>query len=126
MDRSQWVIAFLTGVCVALGAALVVQSGDALPRAHAQASGAAGGMVAVTGTGTSGQSRDVLFLLDSNQTRLAVYEYKDGRMTLGAVRNIEFDLRFNEFPGKKQTPSVKEMKELSEKQASGGGGRRRR
>ena len=90
MDRSHALVAFLLGVCAALGVALVLQSGNALPQAHAQASGS-GEMFAVTGTGTSGQSRDVLFLIDSRATRVAVYEYKDGNLSLGAVRNIEYD-----------------------------------
>ncbi len=115
MDRSHLLIAFLLGVCVALGTALVLQSGDALPRAHAQASGS-GEMFAVTGTGTTSQGHDVLFLVDSRSSRLAVYEYKGGRLTVGAIRNLEYDLRFQEFPGKKQNPSVRDMKELSEKQ----------
>lgn len=114
MDRSHVVIAFLLGICVALGTALVLQRGDALPRAHAQAN-ATGDLYALVGTGTQGQSRDVLFVVDTRSTRLAVYEYKDGRLTVGAIRNIEYDLRFNEFPGKKQTPSVKDMKDASEK-----------
>ena len=123
MDRSQLVIAFLLGICVALGTALVVQSGSAISPAYAQATGT-GEMFAVTGTGTSGQSRDVLFLIDSRSTRLAIYEYKDGRLTLGGVRNVEYDLRFNEYPSKRQTPSVKDMKRESEKGDDEGGKKR--
>jgi hypothetical protein len=125
MDRNQLVIAFLLGVCVALGVALIVQSGEALPRAHAQAA-AGGELFAVTGTGTTGQSRDVIFLVDAGQTRLMVYEYKDGRLSLGAVRNFEFETRFQEWSpkGRDQMPSVKDMRDLSEK--TGGGEKRRR
>lgn len=120
MDRSHLVIAFLLGVCVALGVALIVQSGDAMPKAYAQASGGGGEIFAVTGTGTSGQSRDVLFMIDGGQTRLMVYEYKDGRLQLGAVRNFEFETRFQDWapPGKEQKPSVKDMRDLTE--AAGG------
>ena len=116
MDRSNLVIAFLAGVCVALGTALVLQSGDALPRAYAQASGG-GEMFAVTGTGTSGQGRDVIFVVDSRSQRLGIYEYKDGRISLGAVRNLEYDLLFQEWSpsGKTQAPSVKEMRDLQNK-----------
>jgi hypothetical protein len=57
----------------------------------------------------------VLFMVDAAQTRLMVYEYKDGRLTVGAVRNFEFDARFQEYPGKKQKPSVAEMRKASEK-----------
>ena len=115
MDRNQSLIAFLMGVCVALAVALVVQSGNALPQAHAQATGTAGELTVVTGTGTTGQSRDVIFMVDAAQTRIMVYEYKDGRLTVGAVRNFEFDTRFQEYPGKKQKPSVADMRKASEK-----------
>ena len=116
MDRSKLVIAFLLGVCAALSVALIVQSGNAIPRAYAQASGQAGDIFAVTGTGTQGQGRDVLFVIDSAQTRLMVYEYKNERLTVGAIRNFEFDARFQEFPGKRkpQKPTVAEMKKLSD------------
>ncbi len=116
MDRSHLVIAFLSGVCVALAAALIVQSGEALPKAYAQAGGSAGEITAITGTGTSGQSRDVLFMIDAGQTRLMVYEYKDGRLQLGAVRNFEYETRFQDWSadGKQQKPSVKDMRDLTE------------
>ena len=116
MDRSHLVIAFLSGVCVALVAALVVQSGEALPKAYAQAGGSAGEITAITGTGTSGQSRDVLFLVDAGQTRLLVYEYKNETLSLGAVRNFEYDTRFQDWApsGKAQKPPVKEMRDLTE------------
>ncbi len=117
MDRSQLVIAFLLGICVALGVALVVQSGEAMPKAYAQAAAGSSEVFAVTGMGTTGQSRDVLFIIDPGQTRLMVYEYKNERLTVGAIRNFEFDARFQEFPGKKrpQKPTVLEMKRLSDK-----------
>lgn len=116
MDRSQLVIAFLLGICVALGVALVVQSGDALPRAYAQTAAGGSEIFAVTGTGTQGQGRDVLFIIDAAQTRLMVYEYKNERLTVGAIRNFEFDARFQEFPGKRrpQKPTVLEMKKMTD------------
>lgn len=116
MDRNKLVVAFLLGVCAALSVALILQSGNALPKAYAQATGTAGDIFAVTGTGTQGQGRDVLFVIDAAQTRLMVYEYKNERLTVGAIRNFEFDARFQEFPGKKkpQKPSVNEMRKLSE------------
>jgi len=118
MDRSHLLVAFLLGVCVSLGTALVMQSGGALPQAHAQAAAGGGQMFAVTGTGTTQTNRDVLFVLDPNTTRLMVYEYKDGRLTVGAIRNMEFDARFQEWAdrGRDQRPSVKDMKVASEKQ----------
>jgi hypothetical protein len=120
------VIGFLGGLVVALGAALVIQSGQALPQAHAQTAGQANGLFAVTGSGTQGQSRDVLFVVDPNSSRLAVYEYKDGALVLTAMRNTEFEFRFQEWSpqGKSQRPSVADMREASEKDDKTGGGKR--
>jgi hypothetical protein len=118
MNRNQVTIGFLFGMVCALGLALLVQSGAALPAAHAQTAGGGTGMFAVTGSGTQGQSRDVLFIVDPASTRLMVYEFKDGTLTLSAVRNIEFEMRFQEYSarGKTQNPSVGSMREESEKQ----------
>ncbi len=116
MDRSHVVIAFLLGVVVALGASIGLQ--QPLPAAHAQTAGGASNVFAVTGSGTQGQSRDVLFVLDPESRRLCVYEYKDGSLALGAVRNMEFELRFQEWSqrGKSQNPSVGDVRKLSEKE----------
>ncbi len=119
MDRSHLVIGFLLGICVTLGVALVVQSGDHIPRAYAQTSGT-GEMFAVTGSGTQAQGTDILFVIDSRATRLAVYEYKGGRLRLAAVRNMEYDLRFNEWPEGMQKPSVREMRDQTEQRSKGG------
>jgi hypothetical protein len=129
-QRSQVIIAFLLGTCVTLGAALLLQSqARVLSPAFGQAAaGGDGSMYMVTGSGTQGQSRDVLFLVDPSAPRLAVYEYKDGRLELGAVRNIEYEMRFEQWAarGKEQRPTVKEMKEMSEPDEDDDGKRRRR
>lgn len=116
MDRrGQLVIAFLLGAVAALGFALVSQH-DPFAPAWAQASSSGAKFTMVTGTGTQGQSRDILFLFDEETRRLAIYEYKDGSLSLGAIRNIEYELRFETYSGrgKDQNPTVKEMKKLSE------------
>lgn len=117
-DRSSLTIGFLLGMVIALGAALVVQSGQALPRAYAQTAGNGHGLFAVTGSGTQGQSRDVLFLVDPESRRIGVYEYKDGRLECTAIRNTEFEFRFQEWSprGKDQRPSVSDMRKASENQ----------
>jgi hypothetical protein len=126
MERSQSIVAFLSGIIVALGGALLAQSG--LPEAKAQTSGSGQQMFAVTGSGTQGQSRDVLFLIKPDENRLAVYEYKDGVLALAAMRNTEFEFRFQEWSpqGKQQRPSVAEMRKNSEEsgadKAGGKGG----
>lgn len=110
-------IAFLLGAVTALGFALVSRpDGAVLTPAYGQAASSGTKFSLVTGTGTSGQSRDVLFMFDEETRRLAVYEYKDGGLSLGAIRNIEYELRFETYSarGKEQTPTVKEMKKLSE------------
>lgn len=121
-DRSSMTIGFLLGMVIALAIALVVQSGQALPHAYAQTSGNGPGVFAVTGSGTQGQSRDVLFMIDPESRRLGVYEYKDGRLELTAVRNTEFEFRFQEWSprGKEQRPSVNDMRKASEQQEGGG------
>jgi len=118
MDRTHAVVAFLLGVCTALATALVVQSGNTLPQAHAQST-SSGGFFVEAGRGTTGQSRDVIFLIDTANTRLAVYEYKDGALKVGAIRNIDYDMRFEEWTAgkRKQEPTVKEMKSQTEKEA---------
>lgn len=130
MDRSQVIIAFLLGAVVTLGAALLLQSQtQVLNPAYGQAAaGSSSNMFMVTGSGTQGQSRDVLFLIDAGAPRLAVYEYKDGRLELGAVRNIEYELRFEEWSarGKEQRPGVKEMKDSSEPEGGDDDKRKRR
>lgn len=120
-DRSSLTIGFLLGMVIALAVALVVQSGQALPQAYAQTSGSGPGVFAVTGSGTQGQSRDVLFVIDQESRRLGVYEYKDGRLELTAVRNTEFEFRFQEWSprGKEQRPSVNDMRKASEQQDGG-------
>lgn len=117
-DRSSMTIGFLLGMVIALGAALVVQSGQALPQAYAQTAGSGPGVFAVTGSGTQGQSRDVLFVIDQESRRLGVYEYKDGRLECTAIRNTEYEFRFQEWSprGKEQRPSVNDMRKASEEQ----------
>jgi hypothetical protein len=126
VEKSNLLIAFLAGVIVAMGTALVIQNTQ-FPQAQAQSASDGPTMFAVTGTGNQGQSKDVLFLVDPQSPRLCVYEYQGGRLTLAAVRNIEYELRFQEWAprGKDQTPPVREMLEASEEQPEDGGRRRR-
>jgi len=114
VERSQSVVAFLSGVIVAMGGAMFAQSG--LPQAKAQTAAGGQQMFAVTGSGTQAQGKDVLFLVDPNNNRLGVYEYQGGLLTLTAIRNTEFEFRFQEWSpqGKQQRPSVGDMKKGSE------------
>ena len=126
-SKSNFIIAFLAGACVALVAAMMVQNGEALPRAYGQAAGG-GSLFAVTGTGTTQQGRDILFVVDSGSQHLAIYEYKEGNLKMGAVRNLEFDLQIpNEYlpQGRKQDPPVADIKKAIEKGGSKKGKKRR-
>lgn len=126
-SKSNFVIAFLAGACVALVATLMVQNGEALPRAYGQAAGG-GQLFAVTGTGTTQQGRDILFVVDSASQHLAVYEYKEGNLKMGAVRNMTYDLQIpNEYlpEGRKQKPTVAEIKKAIDKGGKKGGKKRR-
>jgi len=119
-NRSSLVIAFLMGVIVTLGFALLSQNDRYLPAAYADGgSGGSSGIFMVTNNGTSAQGKDMLFLVESTDLgkRLAIYEYAGGRLELGAVRNIDYDLRFESWSkkGNQQKPSVKEQKKNSER-----------
>lgn len=116
MLRTQLVIAFLLGAVVALSAALVVGAGRVgLPEAYAQSSGN-NEMVALMGTmNTQKGPCDNVYVVDSKTMRMAVYQWNGQNMTLGAVRNMTYDLKFEEWPGKNkpQSPTVEEMRDLT-------------
>jgi hypothetical protein len=127
MLRAQVIIAFLLGVVAALGAALVLTTTQpGFPQAHAQTSGN-NDMLALMGNGNQGQSKDNIFIVDSKALRLAVYSYNNGNLNLACVRNIQYDLKFQEFPGK-SNPSVAQVREKilaeEEKEAAGGKGKK--
>jgi hypothetical protein len=52
-------------------------------------------MVAVTGTASTGAA--VLYLVDTRQKRLCVYQASGKNIELVAARNIEFDLRLDGY-----------------------------
>ncbi|MEZ0230473.1 MAG: hypothetical protein ACAI25_17760 [Planctomycetota bacterium] len=116
MLRTQLVIAFLLGAVVALSAALVVGAGRlGLPEAYAQTAGN-NEVVAIMGTMNTGKGpTDNLYLVDSKTMRLAIYKWNGQYLELGAVRNMTYDLKFEEYPGKNQPqkPSVEEMRDLT-------------
>jgi hypothetical protein len=103
----------LTG---ALLTAAAFWAGSLLGGNDARAQNAPGGtatMYAVTNTGSQGQGKDYLFLVDGESTRLAVYELNGGRLSMVAVRNLEFDLQYQEWSprGRAQVPSVEDVRE---------------
>lgn len=121
MQRTQLVVAFLLGVVVALFAALVVTAGRGLPEAHAQASGN-NDMIALAGNGGQQQGRDNIIVIDSKSARMAIYSLNQGRFQLLHVRNMLYDMKFEEYSNDKagvgtQSPSVADVaKRVKEKQ----------
>ncbi len=124
MLRTQLVIAFLLGAVVALSAALVVGTGRlGLPEAFAQTAGN-NEVIAIMGTmNTQKGPCDNLYVVDSKTMRLAVYQWNGQTMTLGAVRNMTYDMKFEEFPGQKrpQDPTVEQMRDLTRNEDGKGG-----
>src|SRR5271170_3496999 len=96
MMRTQVVLAFLLGAVVALGATVLVLAGRGLPQAFGQTAGN-NEMVAIMGTGHQTQGQDVLYVIDTNGHRLAVYNYNNNSLSLTAVRNITYDMQLEEF-----------------------------
>ena len=128
MLRTQLVIAFLLGVVVALGAALVISTGrGGLPEAYGQTAGN-NEMIAVMGTMNQGKGpTDNLYIVDSKSLRLAIYKWNGQSLELGAVRNMTYDMKFEEFPGKSQPqrPTVEEMRDLTRNEDSNKGPKKR-
>jgi len=77
------------------------------------------GVVALTAPG-NGNGQNVLFVIDSRNTRVLVFEHRfGGKLTLTGVRNYEYELEFEQWPGNKAkigtAPPVGEMKERADK-----------
>jgi hypothetical protein len=93
---------------VLIGLALGLSVGRA-PTAVAQQAGG-GQMFAVTAPGNN-PGQNTLFVIDPQAARLAVYEYKShGTLELRAVRNMDGELKLDEWPDPKfhrQIPPVK-------------------
>jgi len=116
MLRTQLVVAFLLGAVVALSAALVVSSGRVgLPEAFAQTAGN-NEIVAIMGTMNTGKGpTDNLYVVDSKSMRLAIYKWNGQNLELGAIRNMTYDMKFEEWPGQgqPQKPTVADMRDLT-------------
>lgn len=111
--KSEVVIAFLLGIVLTLSASIVVSSNP--KPAFASEAGKAE-LFGMLGQGYLGQSRDSLFLIDSSSKRLLVYEYNKGTLNLAAVRNIDGDLRLQEYSANgRQSPSVAQIKRRLQK-----------
>lgn len=118
MVRTQVVIAFLLGVVLALSAALVVTAGRAgLPEAYAQTAGN-NELVAIMGTMNTGKGpNDNLYVIDSKSMRLAIYQWNSQSLTLAAVRNMTYDVKFEQY-NTKQDPSVETVRDQTRQEDS--------
>jgi hypothetical protein len=120
------VIGFLLGVVVVL-AGLLVWKESGVP-AYAQVGGTgpgeAGSITAVTGA--KDNSSAVLWVIDSQKRKLAVYESNMGKeIKLIAVRDMSHDMRAIDYTNtSNKGPAVKEMKkwadEAEKKEREGG------
>lgn len=112
---------------VVMGAVLgAVLAGSGPSPALAQQAGGQH-MFAVTAPG-QGQGANVLFVIDPQTQRILVYEHRvGGKLELTAVRSMEFEVQFQQWPAPAKgvqggsEPPVKELKELIDKQTNRGG-----
>lgn len=118
MQRMHLTLAFLFGAVVALSAALVVTNGR-LPEAYAQTAGN-NEFLALMGFGNQQKGSDQLFLFDTKSQRLAIYNLQGRQLELLAVRNIAYDLKFEEYstPGATQKPSVGDVRDKTREEDS--------
>jgi hypothetical protein len=110
--RTSHAIAFLLGVSATLLAVLVFRP---LQVIEAQAASSGGGFVAVSNGGNPG-GRDILWLVDTKDRRLLVYELAEqDHLYLRTARNIEYDFLLDQWPAaNRHTPSVEQVFKATE------------
>lgn len=103
-------------------------AGSGGPRAVFAQQAGGPSLFAVTAPG-QGQGNNVLFVIDPSSARLLVYEHRAGGMIeLTAVRNIEYETQFQQWPApdaKAPTgsqPPVKEIRDQLHRQTQRPGG----
>ena len=123
MQRTQLVVAFLLGAVVALGAALIVTVGHAsLPAAYAQGVSANNEILMTATTDTTNQNNTV-YVMDSKSMRLAVYRVTGGKLVLGAVRHLMYDMKLSDYNGTPGPLSVSDIQKEAQKNEPQGGGK---
>ncbi len=124
--RSDVTIAFLLGVIVALGAVLVTGGSSPFAPAYAGTAAGDGGLFGVTGLST-GANKDLLWLIDPQGQRLGLYDAQGDVIQLRSVRNIRYDLKLDEYPPKRQRPSVLDIfRQVEKDPGKESGGRKSR
>ncbi len=105
---------FLMLIIIGLLVALIISINSSHTVVVAGTSSGAGSIAAVTGN-TESQSRDLLYVVDTQGKSLCVYEYLGRKLNLVAARNIKFDLLLDEWRPRSQTPSVKDVYKETQK-----------
>ena len=105
-------------VIIGLLAALIFSVNSSQSGAVAGTGSGAGSIAAVTGN-TDSQSRDLLYVIDTEAKSLCVYDCLGGKLNLIAARNIKFDLLLDEWRPRSQKPSVKEVYDETRKKIKG-------
>ena len=105
-------------VVIGLLIALIISVNSSRTPVIADAASASGSISAMTGNIES-QSRDILYVIDTDAKSICVYDYQGGKLNLVAARNIKFDLMLDEWRPRTQSPSVKEVYEETRKKIKG-------
>ena len=112
--RSQWLMMGLVAVVAVLATVLVMKTFQSVPYVYAQES--AGGVSGVVGVlGPDQDRRMPLFLIDTQRTRLLVYEYdsRSRKLYLRAARSYKQDRELeDENFGAGSGPSVDDVKDI--------------
>jgi hypothetical protein len=114
MVRTHVVIAFLSGVVLALSAALVMTANrGGLPEAYGQVSGN-NEIIAMMGTMNTGKGpTDNFYIIDSKSMRVAIYQWNGQTLNVGAIRNMTYDMKPEQYPDSNQKPSVSDMRDAT-------------
>ena len=119
--RVKLTIAFLLGVASSLVAVDVFRPSQPTYADAIQS----GGFVAVAGNAQPG-SKDLLWLVDakSDTPHLVCYQLDQGRLQIAAARNIRYDFMLDVWPvnGQPQSPTVKEVFDITKPSTPKGGG----
>lgn len=106
------------GIIVILLAVVIGLAGFIVLAAPQQAQAGGGGgenkIIVVTGNINNGQE-DVLYFVDTERKTIMLYRVTNNIMNLKCVRHYAFDIQLIQYPGKKQKPSVKEIRSLIKK-----------
>ena len=102
---------------VALGANVILVGalvgGSPSQTAEGQSANGTNGFLMTTGVLQGKGTSEALYIMDTNNKKLAVYFMNSNRLEVMAIRDMQYDLIPQSFSpkGGKQDPTVKDMKE---------------